>query len=144
MSNAPAISVRRATPASWIGLAIGLGLFGWLLYGTRGLDQALQNDITRVCVLITLASMWNLLAGYSGLVSIGQQVFVGLGGYGLIVISNGFEQDIYFSVLPAGLIALGAAAIIAVVAFRLPRRVLRRRDVGDRRGRAAAGQELQG
>ena len=119
MSNAPAISVRRATPASWIGLAIGLGLFGWLLYGTRGLDQALQNDITRVCVLITLASMWNLLAGYSGLVSIGQQVFVGLGGYGLIVISNGFEQDIYFSVLPAGLIALGAAAIIAVVAFRL-------------------------
>ena len=73
----------------------------------------------RVCVFVTLATMWNLLAGYTGLVSIGQQAFVGLGGYGLIVVSNGYEQDIYFSVLPAGLIALGASAIIALVAFRL-------------------------
>ena len=111
--------VARATPSSWVGLAIGLALFGWLLYGTRDLDQAFQNDITRVCVWVTLASMWNLLAGYTGLVSIGQQAFFGLGGYGLIVVSNGYDQDIYFSVLPAGLIALGAAAVIAVVAFRL-------------------------
>ena len=63
--------------------------------------------------------MWNLLAGYTGLVSIGQQAFFGLGAYGLIVVSNGFDQDIYFSVLPAGLIALAASAVIALVAFRL-------------------------
>jgi branched-chain amino acid transport system permease protein len=117
--RAATVRVARATPSSWVGLAIGLALFGWLLYGTRDLDQAFQNDITRVCIFITLASMWNLLAGYTGLVSIGQQAFFGLGGYGLIVVSNGFDQDIYFSVLPAGSIALGAAAVIAVVAFRL-------------------------
>jgi branched-chain amino acid transport system permease protein len=119
MSIAPVVRVRRATPSSWVGLAVGVVLFGWLFYGTRDLDQAFQNDITRVCVWITLATMWNLLAGYTGLVSIGQQAFVGLGGYGLIVVSNGYDQDIYFSVLPAGLIALGASAIIALVAFRL-------------------------
>ena len=70
-------------------------------------------------MFVTLASTWNLLAGYSGLVSIGQQAFFGLGAYGLIVVSNGFDQDIYFSVLPAGLIALAASAVIALVAFRL-------------------------
>lgn len=113
------VRVSRATPSSWVGLVIGLALFGWLYYGTRALDQAFQNDITRVCVFITLASMWNLLAGYTGLVSIGQQAFFGLGGYGLIVLSNGFNRDIYVAVLPAGLIAMGAAAVIAVVAFRL-------------------------
>ena len=63
--------------------------------------------------------MWNLLAGYSGLVSVGQQAFVGLGAYGLIVVGNGYDQDIYFSVLPAGLIAARRPAVIAVVAFRL-------------------------
>ena len=34
--------------------------------------------------LLALAQMWNLLAGYAGLVSIGQQAFVGLGGYGAV------------------------------------------------------------
>jgi len=29
----------------------------------------------------TLATLWNLLAGYAGVVSIGQQAYVGLGGY---------------------------------------------------------------
>jgi branched-chain amino acid transport system permease protein len=114
-----AVTIKRATTSSWVGLGVGTVLFGWLLYGTRDLDQAFHNDITRVCVLITLATMWNLLAGYTGLVSIGQQAFVGLGAYGLIVVSNGYDQDIYFSVLPAGLIALAASAVIAVVAFRL-------------------------
>jgi branched-chain amino acid transport system permease protein len=29
--------------------------------------------------LVTMAMMWNLLAGYAGLVSVGQQVYVGVG-----------------------------------------------------------------
>ncbi|MGO9778580.1 MAG: hypothetical protein ACLPKE_01215 [Streptosporangiaceae bacterium] len=32
-------------------------------------------------IVLTLASMWNLLAGYAGLVSVGPQAFVGLGAY---------------------------------------------------------------
>jgi branched-chain amino acid transport system permease protein len=36
-------------------------------------------------VIVTLASMWNLLAGYGGLVSVGQQVFTGLGAYFLLL-----------------------------------------------------------
>ena len=34
---------------------------------------------------MAMAQMWNLLAGYAGLVSIGQQAFIGLGAYGLFV-----------------------------------------------------------
>ena len=32
-------------------------------------------------MLLTLASLWNLLAGYAGLVSVGQQGLVGFGAY---------------------------------------------------------------
>ncbi|MCZ8078858.1 MAG: branched-chain amino acid ABC transporter permease [Rhodobacteraceae bacterium] len=35
-------------------------------------------------ILVMFAVMWNLLAGYAGLVSVGQQAFIGLGGYALI------------------------------------------------------------
>jgi branched-chain amino acid transport system permease protein len=32
-------------------------------------------------ILVIMATMWNLLAGYAGMVSIGQQAFIGLGAY---------------------------------------------------------------
>ena len=35
----------------------------------------------KFAVYLALASLWNLLAGYTGLVSVGQQAYVGLGGY---------------------------------------------------------------
>jgi branched-chain amino acid transport system permease protein len=33
--------------------------------------------------MLTLAQFWNLLAGYGGLVSVGQQAFVGIGAYAM-------------------------------------------------------------
>jgi branched-chain amino acid transport system permease protein len=39
--------------------------------------------LTEIYSFVALASLWNLLAGYAGLVSVGQQAFVGLGGYTL-------------------------------------------------------------
>ena len=41
--------------------------------------------------------MWNLLAGYSGMVSLGQQMFVGVGGYTLAVLSMYYGVPIFFS-----------------------------------------------
>ena len=35
-----------------------------------------------------MASMWNLLAGFGGMVSIGQQAFVGVGAYTVLVFAN--------------------------------------------------------
>ncbi|WP_219703999.1 branched-chain amino acid ABC transporter permease [Marinomonas lutimaris] len=39
------------------------------------------DKLTTLFVYILLAVMWNLLAGYAGLVSVGQQAFFGLGAY---------------------------------------------------------------
>ena len=57
-------------------------------------------------IVLTLASMWNLLAGYAGLVSVGQQAFFGLGAYFVLIAAM-------HGVTPwAGLVvaAIGAAA----------------------------------
>ncbi|MEX0426101.1 branched-chain amino acid ABC transporter permease [Nocardioides sp. DS6] len=60
-------------------------------------------------IVLTLASMWNLLAGYAGLVSVGQQAFVGLGAYGvLIAATHGLSP---FAAVPIAAIASGVAAL---------------------------------
>ena len=75
--------VVQATLASRIaavgGLALLLGLASLPAWGDRGT----MNLLTEFFALLALAEMWNLLAGYAGLVSIGQQAFIGLGAYGL-------------------------------------------------------------
>lgn len=68
---------------------------------------------------LALAVLWNLLAGYAGLMSVGQQAFVGLGGYVLFVavVSLGLPPlaALPFAFLVAGL----AAAVFAGLLFRL-------------------------
>jgi branched-chain amino acid transport system permease protein len=68
---------------------------------------------------IALASLWNLLAGYAGLVSVGQQAFVGIGGYTLFLVGLGAEINPLVGVPVAGVVAVVAAIPIALLLFRL-------------------------
>ena len=54
--------------------------------------------------------MWNLLAGYAGLVSIGQQAYIGLGAYGLFVLGDKAGVHPFLAVV----IGAFAATVIAV------------------------------
>jgi branched-chain amino acid transport system permease protein len=72
-----------------------------------------------MCVYVTLASMWNLLAGYSGMVSLGQQMFIGLGGYTLAVSSMYFGVSVYMSVLFGGFMSVILAMLISLPVFRM-------------------------
>ncbi|MDO8363687.1 MAG: branched-chain amino acid ABC transporter permease [Actinomycetota bacterium] len=115
---APAHVVRATTTSRVLGL-LGVLLVAWLAFLAASDNPATQTKIVELCVFVVVASMWNLLAGYTGLVSIGQQAFIGLGAYGLIVFGNGYGQDVYFSIVPAALIVLIASVPIALLAFRL-------------------------
>lgn len=66
-----------------------------------------------------LAVLWNLLAGYAGLLSVGQQAFVGIGGYSLFVISAKIGLSPYIALLTAPLAGALVAAIFAPLLFRL-------------------------
>ena len=46
------------------------------------------QKLTSLFILVMLAVMWNALAGYGGLVSVGQQAYFGLGAYGTILITH--------------------------------------------------------
>jgi branched-chain amino acid transport system permease protein len=66
-----------------------------------------------------LAVMWNLLAGYADILSVGQQAFVGIGAYAFYgcAVLAGINQ--FEAVILAGFVALLAAVPTMLVIFRL-------------------------
>ena len=103
-----------------------------------GARRAAADDHTLVdvFVLLTMATMWNLLAGYAGLVSVGQQAFIGLGAYIVLILAQWGIQP--FLALPLAALGCAVAGAPDLVAPAPPaRRLLRDRDVGrGRRGPA--------
>jgi branched-chain amino acid transport system permease protein len=82
-------------------------------------DPATARSIVELCCYVALAQMWNLLAGYAGLVSVGQQAFLGVSAYLLFALANRLDVDPF---LAAGL-GLLAPALLAVPAYALLRRL---------------------
>ena len=72
-----------------------------------------------ICTMLALAQMWNLLAGFAGLVSVGQQAFVGLGGYALFVGAIFAGLNPLLCIPLAGVAAALFAIPTAAVVFRL-------------------------
>ncbi len=77
------------------------------------------QDLFFVLTLVTLAQYWNLLAGYAGILSIGQQAYVGLGGYMLFALTMFAGLDPVPAILVAGLIGAVVAVPLARLLFRL-------------------------
>jgi branched-chain amino acid transport system permease protein len=94
-------------------LVVGLAMLpGWADFGT-------QRLLVEVFSVFAIAAAWNLLAGFGGMVVIGQHAFVGVGAYALFFACNAWGLSPWWC-LP--LAAAGAAVFAAVTAlpmFRL-------------------------
>ena len=75
--------------------------------------------LTECFLMLVMAQMWNLLGGYGGLVSIGHQMFVGLGAYALFVASDRLQLSPYWALPAAPVLCAVVAAIVARPLFRL-------------------------
>jgi branched-chain amino acid transport system permease protein len=78
-----------------------------------------MRSIIELMSLLAIAQMWNLLAGYAGLVSVGQQAWIGLGGYAMVVFADDLGVNMFVAVLLAGLIPLLLSIPSASLLFRL-------------------------
>jgi branched-chain amino acid transport system permease protein len=75
--------------------------------------------LAEIYAYVALASLWNLLAGYAGLVSVGQQAYVGLGGYVLFASTILAGLHPLLAVPIAGAVAAIVALPVAALMFRL-------------------------
>ncbi len=82
-------------------------------------SRSLIQDLFFILTMLTLAQFWNLLAGYTGLVSVGQQAFVGFGAYMLFGATILWGVNPVAALFMSGVFALLLAIPTAFFAFRL-------------------------
>ena len=126
--------VSRATTVSYVAGGVALILVVVLVAAPWWTSIATERLIGEFMVYLALATLWNLLAGYAGLVSVGQQAYVGFGAYVLISLASLDGWSPLWAVPVAGLgAAINRRARRAVV-VSFARRLFRYRRVGSRRG----------
>jgi branched-chain amino acid transport system permease protein len=115
MSGLGRMTVERWTGSSIAFLAIvAVGVFvlalGPFLFGANTVDK-----LTTLFIYVILAAMWNALAGYGALVSVGQQAFFGLGAYAAVRLADA-GVAVYLSLFMAaalvGLLSLPISALM--------------------------------
>ncbi len=107
MHTKPTVLLGYLVPALVLAL---LPVFGaprsWLLY------------IFLFAIYLTMANMWNLLAGYSGLVSLCQPAFLGLAGY-TMVIGTWIGIPWYCGIFLGAIVAALFSLLLSNAVFRL-------------------------
>jgi len=114
-----AVRVERATKASRIFAIVALPLLAALIALPWWGDAGWMRLVGEMAYYLALAQLWNLLAGYAGLVSVGQQAFVGLGGYALFYLTGVWNVNVYLAIAIAGPFAGLLSIPVSFAVFRL-------------------------
>jgi branched-chain amino acid transport system permease protein len=99
-------------------LFVGVILLALVLVPVFGSRQTISL-VTEMAAVLAIALMWNLLAGFGGIVFMGFQVFIGLGGYAVFIAANGLGVMPFPFLLLSALLCAGAGLAISPILFRL-------------------------
>ena len=111
----PRYRVQRWTMLSRGATAAAVVLVVALAFVPAVLGTNVTQQMTSLLILVILAVMWNALAGYGGLVSVGQQAYIGLGAYGTIYLTQLGVQPyvaMVLAALGAGVVALPVSLLV--------------------------------
>jgi branched-chain amino acid transport system permease protein len=105
--------VSRWAAVALIGVSVLLAAAPFLF-----VDSVLRTGV-QFFYLLALAQSWNLLAGYAGLVSIGQQAYIGAGAYALLAFTNVYGVNVFLAVFLAAIVAGLLSLVTSPFVFRL-------------------------
>ena len=111
-------SVTATTTSRWALLGSAVIVLA-LIVAPHFINRSLLQDLLLIFLLVAMAQCWNLLAGYAGLISVGQQAFVGLGGYALFAGVITFNLDPLLSVVVATVVITALAVPVGIVVLRM-------------------------
>ena len=111
--------VQHATRSSQVGVTLIAVALVVLALAPFWAERATLRLLAEIFTFVALASLWNLLAGYAGLVSVGQQAFVGLGGYFLFALVVLLDAHPVAAIFIAGPVGVLVAIPVAALVFRL-------------------------
>jgi len=118
-TRSPPVRVQRQTTSGVIAMLIGIGVLITIASMPWWASQGLIRDVVELCCYIAVAQMWNLLAGYAGLVSVGQQAFIGVAAYMMFVLAQLWGINPFVAVV----LCVIAPAVLAVPTYGLLHRL---------------------
>jgi len=113
------VRVRRGTTASYVGGVALAAVVVALGFGPYVVSRGTQVQLVLLFTYVLMGTMWNLLAGYGGMVSVGQQAFIGIGGYGLVYLADIVGVSPFVAVPLAAVVCGGLAWLTSFLVFRL-------------------------
>ncbi|MCY0966334.1 branched-chain amino acid ABC transporter permease [Parathalassolituus penaei] len=78
-----------------------------------------MHEFVMVSCFFVFAMMWNLMAGYGGMVSVGQQAWFGLGGYFMLALANLGGVNPFVAIVLGAVLSTLIALPMSKLAFRL-------------------------
>ena len=72
-----------------------------------------------IALYCTLGQMWNLMAGYTGMVSLGQQIFIGLSGYNVAVLATTYGMPFWLGMLSGAVMSVIFSVLLSLLLFRM-------------------------
>jgi branched-chain amino acid transport system permease protein len=111
--------IQQSTRVSQAATVLGVLLLLVLVAAPWWAGRADMRLLSEFFHYLALAMLWNLLAGYTGLVSVGQQAFVGLGGYSLFALAMFAGVPPLLAVPIAGVAGMLVSIPVALLIFRL-------------------------
>ncbi len=112
-------TVTRSTTASRMATFLGALLIAVLAAAPWWAGSSEMRLMGEIFLYLSLACLWNLMAGYAGLVSVGQQAYVGFGGYMLFALTVFAGVHPVVAILLGGVFAAFLSVPIATLIFRL-------------------------
>jgi branched-chain amino acid transport system ATP-binding protein/branched-chain amino acid transport system permease protein len=100
-------------------VAIALFAAAYLLLGFLISNSYYQLIMTLVLLWATMGLAWNMLSGYSGLISFGHAVFFGLGGYTMTIVFVKFGLTPWLGIPLGVVVGVLAGIVIGIATFRL-------------------------
>lgn len=91
-----------------------------LIFGLSGMMS--NNDmryLLQIFLYITLGEMWNLLSGFTGMTSLGQQTFIGLAGYSVAMVTTVYKLHFSIGIAIGAAISITVGFLIAMLLLRM-------------------------
>jgi len=116
---APELHVTRQSRTASVAMVLAATVVVVLAAAPWWAGRADMRLMGEIFLYLSLASLWNLMAGYAGLVSVGQQAYVGLGGYALFGLTMLGGVHPLAAIALAGVMGVILSMPVALLIFRL-------------------------
>lgn len=111
--------LNRTGKKSPIGLIVGIIILVVLLVLPAFGSSNMLSILSLIFIYMAMGQMWNLMGGYAGLLSLGMQAFIGIGGYCLAVFSVNYGINIYVAILMGAVFSVLFGLAVSPALFKM-------------------------